>query len=65
MSFSLMPVAMNCSQSSAPDEKVKPEQLPSFELGFADYHQALSLLMDDSHFQLQVQHKLLCSEYYL
>lgn len=53
MSFSLTPVAMYCSQPSAPDEKVIPEQLPSFEQGFADYHQALILLMDDSHFQLQ------------
>lgn len=51
MSFSLTPVAMYCSQPSAPDEKVIPEQLPSFEQGFADYHQALILLMDDSHFQ--------------
>lgn len=50
MSFSLTPVAMYCSQPSAPDEKVIPEQLPSFEQGFADYHQALILLMDDSHF---------------
>ena len=46
---------MYCSQPSAPDEKVIPEQLPSFELGFADYHQALILLMDDSHFQLQAR----------
>lgn len=47
MSFSLTPVAMYCSQPSAPDEKVIPEQLPSFEQGFADYHQALILRSEE------------------